>query len=117
MTPAAKSVYYFGFYLYLVGAMLTFIPNLFLSTIGIPETKEVWIRVIGVIIGLLGFYYNQSGAKNYSTFFPLTVPARIIVFTSFVVFVILKMASPVMIGIGAIDLAGAIWTFMALKKK
>jgi len=39
------------------------------------------------------------------------------VFTSFLVLVILKMASPMMVGIGAIDLAGAIWTFMALKKK
>jgi hypothetical protein len=27
------------------------------------------------------------------------------------------MASPVMAGIGAVDLAGAIWTFTALKKK
>jgi len=27
------------------------------------------------------------------------------------------MASPMLAGIGAIDLAGAIWTFMALKKK
>ena len=117
MTPAAKSVYYFGFYLYLVGATLIFVPNLFLSTLGIPETNEVWIRVLGVIVGLLGFYYHQTGAKNISAFFPLTIPTRIVVFISFLVFVILKMASPMMVGIGAIDLAGAVWTFMELKKK
>jgi hypothetical protein len=117
MTPAAKSVYYFGFYLYLVGATLIFIPNIFLSTLGITETNEVWIRVLGLLAGLIGFYYHQTGAKNIDTFFPLTIPTRIIVFISFLVFVILKMASPMLAGIGAVDLAGAIWTFMALKKK
>ena len=117
MTPAAKSVYYFGFYLYLVGATLIFIPNLFLSTLGIPETNEVWIRVLGVIVALIGFYYHQAGAKNISVFLPLTIPTRITVFIAFIILVILKMASPILIGIGGIDLAGAIWTFMALKKK
>jgi hypothetical protein len=117
MTPAAKSIYYFGFYLYLVGATLIFIPNLFLSTLGIPETNEVWIRVLGVLVALIGFYYHQSGAKNISAFIPLTIPTRITVFIAFIVFVLLKMASPILIGIGGIDLAGAIWTFMALKTK
>ncbi|MGL6269715.1 MAG: hypothetical protein ACRC2O_17400 [Chitinophagaceae bacterium] len=117
MTAAAKSVYFFGFYLYLVGATLIFVPNIFLSTLRMPVTSEVWIRVLGVIVGLIGFYYHQTGAKNINAFFPLTIPTRIMVFTTFLVFVILKMASPVMVGIGAVDLAGAIWTFMALKKK
>jgi hypothetical protein len=117
MSHAAKSVYYFGFYLYVVGATLIFIPNIFLTTLGMPETNEVWIRILGIIVGLLGFYYHQTGAKDISVFFPLTIPTRILVFISFLIFVILKMASPVMAGIGAVDLAGAIWTFMALKKK
>jgi hypothetical protein len=117
MTAAAKSVYYFGFYLYLVGATLIFIPDIFLSTLRMPATNDVWIRVLGLIVGLIGFYYHQTGAKNISAFFPLTIPTRIMVFTTFLVFVILKMASPMMIGIGAVDLAGAVWTFMALKKK
>ena len=88
MTAAAKSVYYFGLYLYLVGATLIFLPNLFLSTLGLPETTEVWIRVLGVIVVLLGFYYHQTGAKNISAFFPLTIPTRITVFIAFIVFVI-----------------------------
>jgi hypothetical protein len=116
MTAAAKSVYYFGFYLYLVSATLIFFPNILLSTLGIPETNEVWIRVLGVIVGLLGFYYHQSGAKNISAFFPLTIPTRIIVLLSFIIFAVLKMASPMLIGFGVVDFAGAMWTMMALKK-
>jgi hypothetical protein len=117
MTPAAKSVYYFGFYLYVVGAALIFIPNEFLTTLRMPPTNEVWIRVLGIIVGLIGFYYHQTGAKNIHAFYPFTIPTRIMVFSSFLALVILKMASPMMVGIGAIDLAGAVWTFVALKKK
>jgi hypothetical protein len=117
MTAAAKSVYYFGLYLYLVGATLVFIPNFFLSTLGIPETNEVWIRVLGLLAGLIGFYYHQTGAKEIKAFLPLTIPTRMTVFVVFVIFVLMKMVSPVLVGIGAIDLAGAIWTWSALKKK
>ena len=117
MTPAAKSVYYFGFYLYLLGVTLIFIPNFLLKTIGLPETNEVWIRVVGLLVLLIGFYYHQAGAKNISVFIPLTIPTRIMVFVTFLAFALLQMAGPVLAGFGAIDLAGAIWTFMALKKK
>jgi hypothetical protein len=116
MSPAAKSVYYFGFYLYLVSFTLVFFPNILLRMLHIPETNEVWIRVLGVLVGLIGFYYQQSGAKNISAFFPLTIPTRVIVLVAFVLFAVFKMASPILIGFGAIDFAGAIWTMMALKK-
>ena len=60
MTQAAKSVYYFAFYLYLTGITLIFIPNVFLSTLGLPETNEVWIRVVGILALAIGFYYHQT---------------------------------------------------------
>ncbi len=117
MSPAAKSVYYFGFYLYLVSVTLVFFPNILLGALQIPETHEVWIRVLGLLAGLIGFYYHRSGANNISAFFPLTIPTRIIVLLSFIIFAVLKMASPVLIGFGVVDFAGAMWTMMALRKK
>lgn len=117
MSAAAKSVYYFGFYLYATGLALVFIPNLFLSTFQIPETNEVWIRVVGVLATLIGFYYHQMGAANSPTFYKLTVVARIIVFIAFIGFVLLKFVSPMLAGFGIIDLLGAAWTFAALKKE
>ena len=117
MTNAAKSVYYFGFYLYATGLTLIFIPNVFLSTLQIPETSENWIRVVGVLAFCIGFYYHRTGATGNTSFLKLTIPTRILVFVSFLAFVAFQMVPPVLLGIGAIDLAGAIWTWQALKKE
>ena len=116
MTPAARSVFYFGFYLYIVGLTLIAVPNVFLQTLQLPATNEVWIRIVGVLAFCLGFYYRRTAVQNIVSFFKLTVPARIFVFIAFTVFVLLNYVPPVLIGIGAVDLLGAIWTFYALKK-
>lgn len=116
MTDAAKSIYYFSIYLFVVGLTLVFMPNIFLTTLQMPETNEVWIRVVGLLAFVIGFYYNRAGATNLQSFFGLTIPARVIVFISFVLFALMKWVSPIIIGIGVIDLAGALWTWMAMKK-
>lgn len=116
MTAAAKSVFYFGLYLYVTGLTLIFIPDIFLKTLQLPQTNEVWIRVVGVLAFLIGFYYHRTGAMNNTSFFKLTVPARVIVFVAFTAFVLLKYVSPVLIGFGVVDLLGAAWTWTALKK-
>lgn len=117
MTAAAKSVFYFGLYLYVVGLTLLIAPNFLLSTFQIATTTEVWIRVVGVVTLAIGFYYHQAGSKNIVTFLPLTIVARVFVFLSFIVFVVLKYVSPSLILIGSVDLLGAAWTWWALKKK
>ena len=116
MTAAAKSVFYFGLYLYVTGLTLIFIPNIFLKTLQLPETNEVWIRVMGLLAFLIGFYYHRSGAANNTAFFRLTVPARTLVFIAFIAFVLLDYVSPVLIVFGVVDLLGAIWTWTTLKK-
>lgn len=116
MSAAAKSIYYFGFYLYVVGLTLIFAPNILLSTLQIPETNEVWIRVVGVLACCLGFYYHRSGATNNVGFARQTIPTRIFVFISFSAFALLGYVSPVLVLFGAVDVMGAFWTWSALKK-
>jgi hypothetical protein len=117
MTPAAKSIYYFGFYLYLIGIVLIAVPNFLLSTIQVPETNEVWIRVVGVLAICLGYYYHRSGAVNDIAFCRLTIPTRIFVFLSFLTFALAEYVSPVIIVFGVVDVAGAVWTWTSLRKE
>jgi hypothetical protein len=115
MNAAARSVCYFGFYLYVTGLTLISVPNFLLTTLQLPETNEVWIRVVGVLVFCIGYYYHRAGAGNIQAFFKHTIPTRIFVFLAFTSFVLLQYVSPVLIVFGAADLAGAVWTWLALK--
>lgn len=117
MTSSAKSVCYFGFYLYLVGLTLLLIPNLFLRTIQVAETNEVWIRVVGILTLCIAYYYHRNGAANNKPMFILTVHARIFVFIAFTVLVLAKLAPPVLVGFGGVDLLGALWTWKTLQNE
>ncbi len=117
MTAAAKTVCYFGYYLYVLGVTLLFMPNFLLTTFQFPETNEVWIRVVGVLVLCIGFYYHRTGIQNNSAFLKQTVIARLFVFASFVAFALLKLTTPFIILFGSVDALGAFWTWMALKNE
>ena len=116
MTASAKSVYYFGLYLYVLAITLIVAPNTLLTMFQLPPTDEVWIRVVGVLALAIGYYYHRAGAGNLEPFFRHTIVARIVVFLAFCSFAVLHYVSPMLILFGAVDLAGAAWTWMALKK-
>ena len=55
MSKSARSVYVFSIYLFVLGLILEIIPNILLSLFFIPETSEVWIRVVGMLVLILVF--------------------------------------------------------------
>ncbi len=116
MTPASRSVYYFGFYLLATAITLTAFPNVLLSLMQVPETTEVWIRLLGVVVFAVGLYYVFMAPANNALFNTLTVYARCSVFVFFVAFVFIDLAPVQMILFGVVDLAGALWTYSALRK-
>jgi len=116
MSWPARTLFVFAIYLAIVGAWLILSPNSFLRVFGFSPTKEVWIRIVGMCFGGLAFYYALSSVMNLRRFFKLTVYARMLTLPFFVLLVILKLAQPVLILFGLIDLAGAGWTSIALRR-
>ena len=117
MSKSARSVFLFGWYLGMLGLILVTVPNILLGVFHLPTTNEVWIRVVGVLVILLCFYYTQAARKEIKDFFQWTVYARCAVFLFFIAFVLLKYVSPVLILFGTVDLVGAIWTSFALRSE
>ncbi len=115
MSRAAKSVLVFGIYLIGLGVVLMVGPNFLLKLFGMPATKEVWIRVLGMIVGLLGGYYVLAGREELTAFMRLSVYLRAMVVLIFVAFVMLGMSKPILILFGVIDLGCAAWTDQALR--
>ncbi|MBX7242299.1 MAG: hypothetical protein K1X92_11170 [Bacteroidia bacterium] len=117
MKSAAKSVYFFGFYLIGLGLILMSFPNFILSLFQFDLTEEVWIRVVGVLALVIGIYYIRTAPSNDSVFLKTTVLNRILVLVCFMLFSIFGWAKVTLILFGLVDFLGAIWTWSALKKE
>lgn len=116
MTNAAKTVYYFGFYLLLTGITLVFAPNLLLSMFGFEPTAEVWIRVVGSLAFAIGLYYIFTAPTNNEVFLKITVYNRLLIVGWFGLFVALGWAKAPLLLFGGVDLLGVLWTWSALRK-
>lgn len=116
MSQAAKSLFVFGIYLCGLGLILLLVPNLILRVFGVPPTNEVWIRINGMFVLCLSFYYVQAARSELTKFIRWTVWARAAVIIYFVAFVLLVSAPKALLFFGLIDLLSAIWTWVALEK-
>ena len=69
MSKSAFSAKVFAVYLFIAGALLATVPNVLLSILFIPQTSEVWIRVIGVIAVMIGIYAWDAATHEARSFF------------------------------------------------
>ncbi|MDF2959128.1 MAG: hypothetical protein K0S39_863 [Paenibacillus sp.] len=113
MSYTAKTVFYFSLYMFVLGLTLLLVPEWLAPILGFMPDSEAWIRVIGMFIVLLAFYYCASAVQGIERFFPLTVYARASIILFMAVFVSLGILKPVFLLLALIDLGGAIWTFTA----
>ena len=116
MSKAALSMLVFGVYVILLGIILMVIPNALLAIFGLPATSEVWIRVAGMLVFLIGYYYIRASfnEKEMISFYRWTVHARSSVIIFFIIFVAFGLVKPILILFGVIDLLAAIWTWKTL---
>ena len=112
-SPAA-SVTVFGFYLVGLALVLMTIPNTLLAIFGIASTQESWIRVVGLLAGLIGLLYVRYAPHADRPFFEITVQLRASVIVFFLAFVALASAPWQLLLFGSIDLAAAGWTWWTL---
>ena len=69
MSKSARTIFIFGLYLGFLGIVLLVTPNLLLGIFQLPSTNEVWIRVVGMLLFLLGIYYILAARKEMTEFF------------------------------------------------
>ncbi len=117
MSKAAKSVFIFGIYELVLGISLMAIPNPLLAVFGFPCTHDVWIRVTGLLVCVFAVYDFQGARHELIDFFRWTVYARSSVILFFTAFVLSGLVNPMLILFGVVDLLGAIWTALALRKR
>lgn len=116
MPASARSIMVFGIYLLLSGLSFIFIPNLLLPLFGFAPTTEIWIRLVGLLAAILGGYFLNSVRVEDRAFYRATILARLAFFTGVVGFVVTRLAPPMLLAFGLIDVAGAAWTWWTMRK-
>lgn len=113
---AGKTLFIWSIYLLFLGVSLLFVPNLLLGLFGIPETHEVWIRLIGMFVLLLAYFSFMSARTDNKEYMLWSVHARASVILFFTAFVLTGLAVPTLLLFGVVDLAAAAWTWRALAR-
>ena len=116
MSSTAKSVFYYSFYMMGMGLGMLFIPGLILGIFGFDTTNDIWIHVLGLFAFCAGMLYFYCGRTNQTGFFRISIIERFVFFLGMVGIVLFLRSSPVLALIGSVDLFGAIWTAMTLRR-
>jgi hypothetical protein len=116
MSRSATSIFVFGIYLVCIGAAFLLAPNLLLSIANIPETQDVWAHLVGFLLLVLSFYYLMGARQRVTAFYRWTLYTRLGAIFFLVGFVLADLTGPVVFLFWLGDLAGAIWTWWALRK-
>jgi glucose uptake protein GlcU len=104
-------------YVLVSGISLLFFPNLLLGLFGIEPTSEIWIRVLGMLVLALSFYYYAMYKNGGKEVIRATVQGRLFFCAGLVMFVILGMAPPVLIGFALAETGLALWTLSEIRRK
>lgn len=117
MIKSAFSLYAFSIYMFALGTLLVAVPNLLLAIFNVPESHEVWIRIVGMLILIIGYFDFMAARHELLVFIRWTVLPRLAVPVFLIAFVILDSAPTILILFGAIDAAAAFWTAIRLRNE
>ena len=119
MSGSAKSIYYFGMYLVVIGLLILFFPKLPLTILNLDTGSEqslAWIRILGMLVLIYAYYYIRLSRAEVNLFFRLTVHTRALVPVVFALLIFAGALKPILILFALGDFLGALWTFLMLQR-
>ena len=114
MDATAFSIYAFGIYEIMAGLGFLAFPNSILSFLRIEKTLEPWIRIVGILAILIGYYHFMIGRLGiYDLYWP-SIYVRIVFMLLLALLVLTKRAPKKIILFGVASLLSTIWTYATL---
>ena len=115
MTSAARGLFVFGIYAIVAGAGLLILPTLVLSTLGFPPTQDGWVRVVGALAVIIGWYRTVAARHELLPYMRVSVSGRIAFAGLLGALVATSSMPPSLLILAGVDVAGALWTGVALR--
>ena len=116
MNQSSLSMAVFCVYMLLLGLAFLINPNPVITLFGFQPVDDFWIRIIGLVLLILSFYYYMAIKEKAYNFYKWTTYGRMPIFFVFLIFVLLGIAPPILLAFGAFETGCAFWTKAALKK-
>merc|ERR1712065_126278 len=94
-------------------------PKLPLTLTQLEHTAHpdfVWLRVMGIITCILGYYYTNATTTKNVDFLRVTVKGRIGAFLIFIVLALFGIVPPIVAGFGVVDFLAGVYTHHLLEK-
>ncbi len=117
MKQSTLSMLVFAIYMAILCVVFIAFPNNFTALFGLDRPDGLWIRVLGMVLGILAFYYIIAVREGNRSFYRWTFYGRLVIFPTLAVFVALRIAPPIVLLFGAWDTACGIWTGIALQRE
>ena len=112
MSATALSIFVFGIYVICLGFVLLFIPNTLLTIFKFEKTNEPWIRILGLVLAILGFYYIVVAQNELTPLFWASIIGRFSLFIGLAGMVLTKKVKPAIMILASVDAIGALWTLL-----
>lgn len=117
MAPSSRSLYYFAIYLLLAGFALIALPQVFFSTLQLPEIPRGWSTVLGSLVLIIGIYEFIGSRNNLLPVIRGSVYARGFFFLMTAMLYVSDQMPAGILVLGLIDAIGALWTWLMLRKE
>lgn len=114
MRPPERAELIFGVYLVILGLSLLAVPETFVDLMQMPEGDPAYVRIVGALAGVIGFYYVTAARDGNRAFIRRSVVARVIAGSALVA-IGTGAGEPTIALFSLPDYASALWTWMALK--
>ncbi len=108
-------MFLFGWYVVFDGLVLMTIPGVALDLFGLEDEGTGWLRIMGMVVTFLGWYYVNLAKMGVTPFFRLTTATRLSVPLFMAVFWAAGWIPGVVMAFGLGDFAGGLWTVLALR--
>ncbi len=108
MTAVKTTILAFGAYLFLAGLLLLAYPTALGGLLGAPSDAAPWLRIVGVALWALAYYYLRAAGSGNRDFFTWSVHVRVGQFILFVILVTLGLITPLILFPSAFEFATAV---------
>jgi hypothetical protein len=112
-----NSIWIFGIYSLIMGAVLLLIPHFILPLFDLPIGEpQIWLRMLGFVLCCSSYYYIRSSNAVNIDFARYTVHTRFMAPVVVVILIATGIADWHFLSFGIVDGAGGLWTWITLKR-